>query len=74
MEKLELNSGIEVKLPQIEGFRGWDAADEYILSQEITDGVTLVIGDSYGALTCGIKGEVISFTQSVLKILFTPWI
>lgn len=67
MENLILSSGKEIKFPTAGSFRGWDAADEYILSQEIKSGTTLVIGDSDGALTCGIDGEIISYTTSVLS-------
>ncbi len=65
MEKLILSSGEELKFPQNPSFRGWDAADEYILSEtKDNKGTTLVVGDNYGALTCGIPGDVISFTTS----------
>lgn len=66
MEKLIIN-GREIKLPK-QHYRGWDAADEYLLS-EITEieGVTLVIDDISGALTCGIPGSVISYNSSICQ-------
>ncbi len=68
MEKLLLSSGEELKFPQNPSFRGWDAADEYILSEVFDDnGVTLVIEDTDGALTCGIPGKVFSFTTSCVN-------
>lgn len=68
MEKLIINDR-EIKLP-IQHFRGWDAADEYLLS-EVTeiDGVTLVIDDVSGALTCGVSGRVISYNSSICQEL-----
>ncbi|MGL1891364.1 MAG: class I SAM-dependent methyltransferase [Spirochaetaceae bacterium] len=67
MEKLLLENGTEIQFPKNEVFRGWDAADEYLLSQEIESKITLVIGDTDGALTCGLSGEVISFVTSCLS-------
>lgn len=58
----------EIKLPKIIGSRGWDASDEYILNElGKTQGVTLVIDDNYGALTCGINGRIISYVSSAVS-------
>ncbi len=67
MEELELD-GINIKFPENGSYRGWDASDEYILSQDLDkSGTTLVLGDTDGALTCGITGNVVSFVTSCLS-------
>lgn len=65
MDKLVTKSGKEIKLSKNISNRGWDASDEYILSEmEDNIGKTLIIDDNYGALTCGIEGEIISYISS----------
>lgn len=64
MEKLMVN-GVEVKLTKNKSSRGWDAADEYLLSElEDVKGRTLIIDDKFGALTCGINGDVVTYCSS----------
>lgn len=62
---LEVN-GTVIEFSPIEGYRKWDASDELLLDEGIK-GKTLVINDNYGALSCGIKGEVYSYSHSFLK-------
>lgn len=66
MEKLILN-GREIKFNNDGEFRGWDAADELILSQDLQSGRTLIIDDSDGALTCGIQGDVVTYSSTCLN-------
>lgn len=58
--------GKVIKFNPIEGYRKWDASDELLLNEDIS-GKTLVINDNYGALSCGIDGEVLSYSHSFLK-------
>ncbi|QEN04129.1 class I SAM-dependent methyltransferase [Thiospirochaeta perfilievii] len=67
MEELVLDSGIKIKISGDDTFRGWDAADEYILSQEINEKNILVIGDSNGALTASLQGNITSLVSSVIS-------
>ncbi len=67
MEKMVLENGKELSLFIDNNTRGWDAADEYLLSQKIEGKNILIIGDSYGALTCGFSGNITTYTHSVLS-------
>lgn len=66
MENLILDDK-EIKFINNDGFRGWDAADELILAQEITGKNILIIDDSNGALTCGLEGNITTYSSSELQ-------
>ncbi|MBN2619265.1 MAG: class I SAM-dependent methyltransferase [Spirochaetales bacterium] len=73
MEKLVLTSGKELNIESSDNFRGWDAADEYLLGQDITGKEILVIGDLNGALTCGFYSDgrnITTYTNSCLNEKF----
>lgn len=66
MGVLKLDDGREIICAEDGGHRGWDAADEYILQSLPDFSHALVIDDTHGALSCGVTGEVSSFSSSIL--------
>lgn len=67
MDKLIID-GAEIKFSKNIGSRGWDASDEYLLSElKYIEGRTLIIDDIYGALACGIKGDVYIYNSSLIN-------
>lgn len=71
VKEWKLSSGV-IRLERIPGlendsFQAWDAADEYILSENCEAVHTLVLNDNWGALAAALPGKVTVYTDSFVS-------
>jgi 23S rRNA (guanine1835-N2)-methyltransferase len=67
MEEMILEDGTQLKIAANSEFRGWDAADELIISKIESAGHTLILEDTNGVISAAAKGPVTTYTSSVLN-------